>query len=227
MIVFADNGLYLLLDVPTPNKSINRKSPLYDVEMYNSYKATVAAFAKYPRLLAFVAGNEVTNDKTATPASPFVRSIIRDMKTFLAKNGGRAIPVVYASNDDQFIRDDIKDYFVCGDEDSQADFFGVNLYEWSKENNEYGLVMICNAVTKPIASKNTLAPLVKRLGMRDSVPTRNPLVALSSREPTSTRSLKLPPPPSTLPLPPLPRPPACGQKWWSRQVCDPCRGQAS
>ncbi|ORX47710.1 hypothetical protein DM01DRAFT_1368295 [Hesseltinella vesiculosa] len=130
MKVFADNGLYLLLDVPTPNKSINRKSPLYDVEMYNSYKATVAAFAKYPHLLAFVAGNEVTNDKTNTPASPFVRAIIRDMKTFLAKNGGRAIPVGYASNDDQFIRDDIKDYFVCGDEDSQADFFGVNLYEW-------------------------------------------------------------------------------------------------
>ncbi|CAO3624568.1 unnamed protein product [Cunninghamella echinulata] len=61
----------------------------------------------------------------------FVKAAIRDMKTFLHKTGARAIPVGYASNDDEFIRDDIKDYFICGDnEEAKADFFGLNLYEW-------------------------------------------------------------------------------------------------
>ncbi|KAI8068485.1 Glucanosyltransferase-domain-containing protein [Gongronella butleri] len=130
MKAFADNGLYLLLDIPTPRTAINRKHPEYDLIKYNAYKATVGAFAKYPHVLAFLAGNEVTNDKTNTAASPFVRAAIRDMKAFLQHNSARAIPVGYASNDDQDIRDAIKDYFVCGDEQSQADFFGVNLYEW-------------------------------------------------------------------------------------------------
>ncbi|KAI8076891.1 Glucanosyltransferase-domain-containing protein [Halteromyces radiatus] len=128
---FADNGLYLVLDIATPKYSINRKRPEYDVTLYNAYRATVSSFAKYPHLLAFVAGNEVTNDRTNTPASAYVRAVIRDMKNFLRHGGSRAIPVGYASNDDEHIRDSIKDYFVCGDdEESHADFFGINLYEW-------------------------------------------------------------------------------------------------
>lgn len=128
---FADHGLYLVLDIATPTFSINRKSPAYDLTLYDAYRSTVSSFSKYPHLLAFVAGNEVTNDKTNTAASAYVKAVIRDMKTLLRHAGGRAIPVGYASNDDEFIRDSIKDYFVCGeDESSHADFFGVNLYEW-------------------------------------------------------------------------------------------------
>ncbi|CAO3589735.1 unnamed protein product [Absidia cylindrospora] len=128
---FADNGLYLVLDIATPTYSINRKRPEYDVTLYKAYRATVANFAKYPHVLAFLAGNEVTNDKTNTPASSFVKAVIRDIKSYLQQSGGRAIPVGYASNDDEYIRDSIKDYFICGDdENSHADFFGINLYEW-------------------------------------------------------------------------------------------------
>lgn len=131
MKAFEDAGLYLLLDIATPKYSINRKHPEYDVQLYNAYRNTVAAFAKYPHVFGFIAGNEVTNDKTNTEASMFVKAAIRDMKTFLRKTGARAIPVGYASNDDEFIRDDIKDYFICGDsEEAKADFYGLNLYEW-------------------------------------------------------------------------------------------------
>ncbi|KAI7868302.1 Glucanosyltransferase-domain-containing protein [Spinellus fusiger] len=127
---FADNGIYLLLDIPTPTFSINRSNPQYDVAQYTAYMATIDAFSQYDNMLAFIAGNEVTNDKTNTEASPFVKAIIRDAKRYIKTTQRRKIPVGYASNDDSYIRDAIKDYFVCGEEDSQADFFGMNLYEW-------------------------------------------------------------------------------------------------
>ncbi|KAF7729893.1 1,3-beta-glucanosyltransferase gas1 [Apophysomyces ossiformis] len=127
---FADNGLYLLLDIATPKFSINRKQPQYTLFLYNAYKAVVDAFGKYDNVLAFIAGNEVTNDKTNTQASPFVKAAIRDIKHYVRTTQKRYIPVGYASNDDEHIRDAMKDYFNCGEEDAQADFFGVNLYEW-------------------------------------------------------------------------------------------------
>lgn len=127
---FADAGIYILLDIATPRFSVNRKSPEYDVRLYDAYIKTVDAFADYDNILAFIAGNEVTNDKTNTPASAYVKAAIRDVKRFIKTTKKRYIPVGYASNDDEYIRDAIKDYFACGDEDSQADFFGVNMYEW-------------------------------------------------------------------------------------------------
>lgn len=117
---FADAGIYVLLDIATPKFSINRKTPEYDNRLYNAYKRTVDAFAGYDNILAFIAGNEVTNDKTNTAASAFVKAAIRDVKKYIKANKKRYIPVGYASNDDADIRDAIKDYFACGDEDSQV-----------------------------------------------------------------------------------------------------------
>ncbi|EIE83558.1 hypothetical protein G6F46_005845 [Rhizopus delemar] len=127
---FADEGIYLLLDIATPHHSINRKIPEYTVDLYNAYKATVDAFVKYDNLFGFIAGNEVTNDKTNTLASAFVKASLRDIKNYVKASSKRIIPVGYASNDDEFIRNAIKDYFNCGSEEAQADFFGINLYEW-------------------------------------------------------------------------------------------------
>lgn len=117
---FEDAGIYLLLDIATPRFSINRKAPEYGVHLYNSYKSTVDAFSKYNNLIAFIAGNEVTNDKTNTLASAYVKASLRDIKVYIKGTKSRHIPVGYASNDDEFIRDAIKDYFNCGDEDSQV-----------------------------------------------------------------------------------------------------------
>ncbi|KAI9490649.1 Glucanosyltransferase-domain-containing protein [Zychaea mexicana] len=132
---FADAGIYLLLDIATPKFSINRKSPEYDTRLYEAYRKTVDAFSKYDNMLAFIAGNEVTNDKTNTQASAYVKAAIRDMKKYIKSTKKRYIPIGYASNDDEFIRDAIKDYFVCGEEDEQADFFGVNMYEWCGDSS--------------------------------------------------------------------------------------------
>ncbi|KAI9245062.1 Glucanosyltransferase-domain-containing protein [Sporodiniella umbellata] len=132
---FAEVGIYLILDVATPHYSVNRKAPEYTIDLYNAYKSTVDAFANYDNLFAFIAGNEVTNDKTNTPASAFVKASLRDIKNYVQSTKRRQIPVGYASNDDEWIRESIKDYFNCGDEEAQADFFGVNLYEWCGESS--------------------------------------------------------------------------------------------
>lgn len=125
---FGDVGIYLLLDIATPHFSVNRKSPEYGVNLYNAYKATVDAFYKYDNLIAFIAGNEVTNDKTNTQASAYVKASLRDIKVYIKKTKDRAIPVGYASNDDEFIRDAIKDYFNCGEEEEQVSSINTNIH---------------------------------------------------------------------------------------------------
>jgi hypothetical protein len=126
---FEDAGIYLLLDIATPHFSINRKTPEYGVRLYNAYKATVDAFSQYSNLFAFIAGNEVTNDKTNTQASVYVKAALRDIKAYIKTTKKRHIPVGYASNDDEFIRDAIKDYFNCGDEEAQVNVMNVHAYQ--------------------------------------------------------------------------------------------------
>ncbi|KAI7887549.1 hypothetical protein K492DRAFT_217546 [Lichtheimia hyalospora FSU 10163] len=130
MKAFEDAGIYLLLDIATPKFSINRETPEYDTRLYAAYTKTVDAFLKYNNVMGFIAGNEVTNDKSNTPASAFVKAAVRDVKKHIRSKANKDIPVGYAGNDDGDIRDAIKDYFACGDEEEQADFFGVNMYEW-------------------------------------------------------------------------------------------------
>ncbi|KAF7721593.1 1,3-beta-glucanosyltransferase gas1 [Apophysomyces ossiformis] len=130
MKTFADAGLYVLLDIATPKFSINRELPEYDVRLYNAYKNTVDTFGKYDNTFAFIAGNEVTNNKTNTPASAYVKAAVRDIRHYIRSTQKRYIPVGYASNDDADVRSPLKDYFNCGKDEEQVDFYGVNLYEW-------------------------------------------------------------------------------------------------
>ncbi|CAG8468758.1 28298_t:CDS:2 [Dentiscutata erythropus] len=134
MNYFAEAGIYLVLDLATIKSNINRDNPQWSLQLFQNYTATVNAFIKYPNTLAFFAGNEVTNNKSNTEASSFVKAAIRDIKEYIKVNAkkkeGRIIPVGYSSNDDQDVRIPLKEYFNCGNKSEQVDFYGVNLYEW-------------------------------------------------------------------------------------------------
>ncbi|CAO3609909.1 unnamed protein product [Cunninghamella echinulata] len=130
MNLFAEAGIYLMLDIASPQNCINRETPEYTLQLYNGYKATVDAFHDYDNMIAYIAGNEVTNDKKNTLASAYVKAAVRDIKAYIKSTKTKYIPVGYASNDDEYVRDPIKDYFACGPEDEQIDFYGLNLYEW-------------------------------------------------------------------------------------------------
>ncbi|AET40545.1 1,3-beta-glucanosyltransferase Ecym_6155 [Eremothecium cymbalariae DBVPG len=122
------NGIYVLIDLSEPDVSIIRETPSWDVKVFQRYKDVVDSMQKFNNVLGFFAGNEVTNDRTNTQASPFVKAAIRDVKNYIKQMGYRTLPVGYSTNDDQETRDHLADYFVCGN--VTADFYGINMYEW-------------------------------------------------------------------------------------------------
>ncbi|OLY78685.1 Protein EPD1 [Smittium mucronatum] len=130
MKALSDAGIYVLLDLPTPNYSINRDSPSWDVYLFNKYKLKIDAFSGYDNVAGFIIGNEITNDVNTTSASAFVKASLRDVKTYMkAKNV--SIPVGYVDNDDENIRDSLISYFNCGSDPlATVDFYGVNTYRW-------------------------------------------------------------------------------------------------
>lgn len=130
MDAFAAKGIYVLVDLAEPETSINRNNPSWNIDIFDRYKSVIDAMHKYDNILGFFAGNEVSNSLVNIDASPFVKAAIRDSKEYMKIKGYRNIPVGYASNDDAEIRNNIADYFTCGDADEQADFFGLNMYEW-------------------------------------------------------------------------------------------------
>ncbi|CAI1599016.1 1,3-beta-glucanosyltransferase [Saccharomyces pastorianus] len=128
MEALSVEGMYVLLDLSEPDISINREEPAWDVNIYERYKSVIDAMSSFPNLLGFFAGNEVTNDHTNTFASPFVKAAIRDAKEYISRSDYRNIPVGYSTNDDAVTRENLANYFVCGE--VKADFYGINMYEW-------------------------------------------------------------------------------------------------
>ncbi|KAH3683052.1 hypothetical protein WICPIJ_005978 [Wickerhamomyces pijperi] len=130
MDLFATHGIYIIADLSQPSESVNRDSPAWDVPLYKRYTDVVDALSNYTNVLGFFAGNEVSNNASNTDASAFVKAAVRDVKSYVKKQGYRTIPVGYSTNDDAEIRVQMADYFACGDQEEKVDFYGINMYEW-------------------------------------------------------------------------------------------------
>ncbi|KAI3406692.1 PHR1 [Candida oxycetoniae] len=131
MQLLSEAGIYVVADLSQPQNSINRNEPAWDIAHHDRYISVIDKFSQYSNVLGFFAGNEVTNNRSNTDASPFVKAAVRDMKKYIADSDGmRKIPVGYSSNDDEDTRVAIADYFACGSVEERADFFGINMYEW-------------------------------------------------------------------------------------------------
>lgn len=130
MGLLQDAGIYVVSDLSEPATSINRDDPQWNTELFDRYKAVVDELSKYPNVVGFFAGNEVSNSANNTGASAFVKAAVRDTKKYIKDNQKRWIGVGYAANDDKDIRKEIADYFNCGKAEESIDFWGYNIYSW-------------------------------------------------------------------------------------------------
>ena len=132
MGLLADAGIYLALDVNSPDYSINRNDPAasYNDVYLQSVFATIDAFAKYDNTLLFFSGNEVINADNNTNCAPYVKATTRDMKQYISSQGYRSIPVGYSAADVESNRFEMASYMNCGTDDQRSDFFAFNDYSW-------------------------------------------------------------------------------------------------
>ncbi|KAJ9604046.1 1 3-beta-glucanosyltransferase gel4 [Cladophialophora chaetospira] len=135
MNMLADAGIYVISDLSSPGSSIIRDSPTWNDDLYARYTAVVDSLSKYSNTLGFFAGNEVSNNNTNTDASAFVKAAVRDTKAYIKKNVQRPIGVGYATNDDAGIREDLANYFDCGNREDAIDFWGYNIYSWCGDSS--------------------------------------------------------------------------------------------
>lgn len=137
MSIFNAAGIYVIIDVNTPQMSIDRTSPAgtYTTNYTSFIFSQVENFKGYPNTLAFHSANEVINDNTsATIDPPFLRAVTRDLKQYIAKHSSRHIPVGYSAADYRAVLADTWNYMQCSisgeTEDSRSEFFGLNSYSW-------------------------------------------------------------------------------------------------
>ncbi|KAF2452999.1 1,3-beta-glucanosyltransferase Gel1 [Lineolata rhizophorae] len=132
MSMLDDAGIYLALDVNTPDYSINRADPhrsYNDVYLQNVF-ATVDKFVGYSNTLLFFSANEVINDNLTTNCAPYVKATTRDIKQYIHERGYRKVPVGYSAADVDSNRYEMASYMNCGSDDERSDFFAFNDYSW-------------------------------------------------------------------------------------------------
>ncbi|KAJ9638980.1 1,3-beta-glucanosyltransferase [Coniosporium apollinis] len=132
MKALSDAGIYLALDVNSPNYSINRADPhpSYNDVYLQSVFATVDAFANYENLLLLYSANEVINDEKTPVCAPYVKAVTRDIRQYIRNRGYRSIPVGYSAADVDANRYEMATYMNCGTDDERSDFFAFNDYSW-------------------------------------------------------------------------------------------------
>ena len=141
MSIFNSVGIYVVLDVNSPNEGqhIDRSNPgsTYTKAYLEHVFTMIEAFKDYPNTLAFFSGNEIMDAiDTGERNPPYIRALTREMKSYIAEHANRTIPVGYSAADVRPILEDTWAYLSCdnsnkGNEDlSRSDFLGLNSYSW-------------------------------------------------------------------------------------------------
>lgn len=135
MKLLSDAGIYLISDLSSPNVSINRADPEWQVSLYSRYTSVIDELQQYNNTIGFFAGNEISNTVATTDASAYVKASVRDMKSYIKQKGYRSMGVGYATADVSNIRVELANYLDCEEEDQAIDFWGYNIYSWCGNSN--------------------------------------------------------------------------------------------
>ncbi|KAK3387044.1 Glucanosyltransferase-domain-containing protein [Podospora didyma] len=131
MSLFADAGIYTLIDLDTFDTYILPNDPWWNATQYKRYAEVMDTFIKYDNVLGFFVGNEIIAQANQSNAAPYIKTSARDMKAYRDSKGYRKVPIGYSAADIAELRPMLQDYLTCGGNSSEIiDFFALNSYEW-------------------------------------------------------------------------------------------------
>ncbi|KAI0420432.1 Glucanosyltransferase-domain-containing protein [Xylaria grammica] len=139
MKVFADAGIYAMIDMDTFDTYILPGDPYWNETQLDAYSKVMDAFHGYDNLLGLFVGNEIIALNNQSLAAPFIKSAARDLKAHRDAKGYRKIPVGYSATDIAELRPFLQDYLTCGGDTSEnVDFYGINSYQWCDPSSYSG-----------------------------------------------------------------------------------------
>jgi hypothetical protein len=118
--------------VTTPSHTINRLAPYgsYSPSSLTSFFATVDALAAFPNTLGVFAASEVVNNEATLVATPVIKAVVRDLKTYMGLRnevaGQRVLPVGYSGAGTAQDRI-VFEYLTAGDREGAIDFWAVSI----------------------------------------------------------------------------------------------------
>ncbi|KAI9801498.1 MAG: hypothetical protein M1833_002730 [Piccolia ochrophora] len=136
MDAFADNGIYLFVDLDTFDTQIEAKNLYWNETQLDSFTEVLDEFSKYDNTAGVFVGNEVLTMPIDSNAATYIKAATRDVKAHRDKQDYRKIPVGYSAADISELRPMLQNYLACGTKPSEtADFFGLNAYEWCGDSS--------------------------------------------------------------------------------------------
>lgn len=131
MKAFADNGIYLFVDLDTFETQIEQETPYWNRTQEQRFRKVMDEFQTFDNTAGFFIGNEVIRDGNHSEAAVYVKAATRDLKSYRDSKNYRKIPVGYSHADISSLRPNLQNYLTCGTvSDDSTDFFGLNAYEW-------------------------------------------------------------------------------------------------
>ena len=96
MQTFADNGIYLWLDLDTFDTQLDQADPYWNQTQLSAFEKVLDAFQGYNNLAGVFVANEALTMLNGSDTAPFVKAAIRDVKAYRNQKKYRDIPVGYS-----------------------------------------------------------------------------------------------------------------------------------
>ena len=136
MSVFASLGIYVWLDLDTFNTTIQQDSPAWTASQFYAFTQVLDAFVGFDNLAGFWIGNEVIDTAAGSPAAPYIKAAVADIKSYISAKSYRPVPIGYSAADIASLRPALQNYLACSPTPAQnIDFFGLNSYEWCGDSS--------------------------------------------------------------------------------------------